>query len=505
MNTDIVIERANASFIRVYTEDNGIRQDIHDHFTYPEPTFTRNKWSKWDGTVRLFKLRGNTLPYGCLQMLLELAKVRGWTFELDDAFRSDITKITKPELTEWVKTLNIHTGGMPIDPYDYQMEALYLGIKFGRMTVLAATSAGKSLIAYMLTRYYEMLCDGDGKKILILVPSQMLVDQMYADFQDYSTVNGWDVKANCHKIMEGMPKNARKMVYISTWQSIYEESDEYFEQFGRIINDETHLASGKSISSIMDKSVNAYQRIGMTGTLKAEKIHPILIMSLFGPIKRVVTTKQLIDAGRATEVDIKMFQLNYKREECAYISQCSYQQEIEFLVGHAYRNKIIATLASTLKGNTLMMFDRLEHIENVKAILDKIDHGKQVYVITGDVDKDERGIIKMIAEKDDGVIVLGTSGCVSTGLSIKRLRNLLLCHPSKSIVKVLQAVGRIIRLHNEKGTSHVYDMVDNFSYEDKPNFALKHAMERLQIYKNDEFPISFKRIEMATHIDTVKK
>jgi superfamily II DNA or RNA helicase len=145
------------------------------------------------------------------------------------------------------------------------------------------------------------------------------------------------------------------------------------------------------------------------------------------------------------------------------------------------------------------MFDRLEHVENVRKILDTIPHGKSVYVITGSVDRDERADIKAIAEREDGVIVLGTSGCVSTGLSIKRLRNLIFAHPSKSIIKILQAVGRILRLHNDKESANVYDMVDNLAYEGKPNFALKHAVERSQIYKNDEFPITFKRFEMATH------
>jgi superfamily II DNA or RNA helicase len=496
--SDVQIERANASFVRIYTEDDGIRKTIHEHFTYHEPGFVRNKWTKWNGEVKLFKLRGNLLPYGCLQMLLELCKTNGWTYEVDAAFKEDITSVTRQELAEWVQTLELRSLGMPIDPYEYQMEAIYLGIKYSRMVVLAATSAGKSLIAYMLTRYYEMLSNEDGKKILILVPSQMLVDQMYADFNDYSSQNGWDVASNVHCIMEGRPKNANKMVYISTWQSIFEEDEEYFKQFGRIINDETHLASGKSITTIMNHATNAYQRVGMTGTLKAEKIHPILVMSLFGPIRRVVTTRQLIDAGRATDVYIKMFQLNYPEEEREYVSQCKYQQEIEFLIGHRHRNKILATLAASVKGNTLVMFDRLEHIESVRVILATMNHDKTVYVITGEVGKDERGVIKAIAEREDGVIVLGTSGCVSTGLSIKKLRNLIFAHPSKSIIRILQSVGRILRLHDEKGDANVYDMVDNFSYNDKPNYALKHALDRWGIYKDAEMPISFKNLEMRT-------
>lgn len=493
---DITVERVNASFIRLYTDDEGIRKTIHDHFTYHEPGFVKNKWSKWDGVTRMFKLRGNLLPYGCLMMLMELSKTNGWKLEMDEAFRNDVSSVTRAELKEWVATLDLRSGGHVIDPYDYQLESLYLSIKYNRIVILAATSAGKSLIIYLLARYYEMLHDQDGKKTLIIVPSQMLVDQLFQDFKDYSTVNGWDVEATVHTIMQGRPKTSRKSIFISTWQSIFEEDAEYFSVFGRLVNDETHGSSGKSITGIFDKCVNAYQRVGMTGTLKSTTIHPVQVMSLMGPIRRVVTTKQLIDAGRATEVDIKMFQLNYQKEESEYVSTCTYQDEIEFLVTHNYRSKIIASVAASCSGNTLAIFDRLEHIDAVKAILDTMDHGKSVYVITGSVDKDERADIKAIAERDDGVIVLGTSGCVATGLSIKRLRNLLLAHPTKSIVKILQSIGRILRLHDDKSYAHVYDFVDNLSFGDKPNFALRHAIERVSIYKDGEFPLTFKSIPM---------
>lgn len=496
MDKDVVIERVNASFVRIYSEDKGIRMTIHEHFTYDEPGFVKNKYTKWDGRVHLFKLRGDLLPYGCLHMLLELCKSNGWTVEIDEAFKKDITKVTKEELMAWVKTLDLRSDGIPIEPYDYQIEGLYQSIKYNRLVLLAATSAGKSLIAYMLIRYYEMLSNGDGSKILILVPSQMLVEQMYNDFKDYSSHNGWKVDFNVHTIMEGKPKTARKMIYISTWQSIFEEDPEYFKVFGRVINDETHLASGKSITTIMNNCINAYQRVGMTGTLKNEIIHPILVMSLFGQIKRVVTTKQLIDAGRATEVQVNALQLNYDQEEKTAVSKMNYQEEIEFLIKHEHRNKIIASLAVSSKGNTLVMMDRKEHIETIRKLIDSMPHNKTIYVITGDVDKEDRAVIKAIAEAEDGIVVLGTPGCVSTGLSIKRLRNLIFGHPSKSIIRVLQSIGRILRLHKEKFNANVFDLIDNLSFDDVINFALKHAMERVQIYKDDEFPVVFKKLSM---------
>ena len=493
---DITIERVNASFIKLYVEDKGIRQDISDFFTYQEPGHVKSRFNKWDGIVRLFKLRTGYLPYGCLQMLLVQAKERGWKIDLDTRFSIDITKVTREELKTWITTLDIRSEGHQIEPYDYQIEALYLSIKFNRMVLLAATSAGKSLIAYMLVRYYEMIMESDDEKTLIVVPSQMLVDQMFNDFKDYSSHNGWNVEKNCHTIMQDRPKTSRKPIYISTWQSIHKEAPDYFLDFTSIISDECHLASGKSISSIMDCSVNAHRRIGMTGTLKSDKLHPILVSSLFGPVQRVVTTRQLIDTGRATSVDVTAMMLSYDPSERKKVAGSTYKDEIQFLIEHPHRNKMVASLIASLRGNTLVVFDRIEHIEAVKEILDSMTHGKQVFVITGDVKRDERELIKLIATKEDGITVLGTFGCVSTGLSIKRLRNLVLPHPSKSVVRVLQSLGRILRLHDDKDAAFVFDFMDDLSYEGESNHTLRHAFIRVDMYKNDQLPLSFKKLTM---------
>ena len=490
---DIIIERYNASFIRLYIDDEGVRKTVYDFFTYIEPTFKKNRYTKWDGTTRMLKLSTGLLPYGCLSVLLNFCKERKISYKIDPRFKLDITVVTKSDLVEWVNTLNLHSEGIKIEPYDYQIEALYLSIKFGRMVLLASTSAGKSLVIYMLARYYEML-NGEQDKTLIVVPSQMLVDQLYQDFADYSSENGWRADKNVHTIMQDRAKFSSRPIYISTWQSIYEENIDYFSNFKNVIVDEVHLASGASITAIMDNCINAYRRVGMTGTLKSDKLHIMKIMGLFGPIQRVVSTRQLIDAGRATAVDINSFILKYPEEERKENVGRDYKKEIEFLIRNPYRNKIIASLIATLKGNTLAVFDRLEHIETIERLLAGINHGKKVYVITGDVKRDERAAIKAVASAEDGVIVLGTFGCVSTGLSIKRLRNLVFPHPSKSIVRVLQSLGRILRLHIEKNSAFLFDFMDDLSWEDDPNHTLKHGFERVEMYKHDKLPITFKNL-----------
>ena len=71
-------------------------------------------------------------------------------------------------------------------------------------------------------------------KVLIIVPTTSLVEQMTKDFQDY----GWNVK-HVHKIYQGRKKETNKKVVISTWQSIYNLPKKWFKQFGTVIGDET--------------------------------------------------------------------------------------------------------------------------------------------------------------------------------------------------------------------------------------------------------------------------
>ena len=500
--SDIIIERQDASTIRVYTDDLGISQELYEQYRYKEPTFTKNRYSKWDGTVRMFNRNNGSMPYGCLQSVLSLAKTRGWSVELDPRFKQDITNIPEESLDAWVDSLNLHSGGIKIEPYDYQMQGLQLAIKYSRMTLLAATSAGKSLLIYMLTRFYlETLNPGD--KFLIIVPSITLVSQLFSDFQDYSSENGWDTDKHVHCIMEGRPKFSSKPIYISTWQSIFEQPKDYFHQFTHIIEDEVHGASGKSISNILNNSIYAYKRVGLTGTLKNEKIHAAQIESMFGPIKRIVSTKELIESGRATPTNITLMQLDYSEYERNAVSTMTYQQEIEFIVGHAYRNKIIENLSIGLKGNTLILFDRKDsHLMKVYESLKS--SGKNVFVISGDIKREERDRIKALIERGDDITLLATSLTMSTGVSIKKLHNLVFAHPSKSIIKVLQSIGRLLRLHGTKELANIYDIADNLKCGDTPNYALDHAFVRLGYYKDEAHPVKIKKVQMKNHEDVIK-
>lgn len=493
--TDLEIHHIDASWIAVTTEDPGIKEDLYQFFRYKEPTFTPNKFSKWDGDVRLYDKRTGKISYGLFSTILQFAKDRGLSVKVDDAIKSDLKPVTQEEINSWVDSLDIRNAkGEKLDPYDYQREGLYLSIKYSRMTLLAATSAGKSLLIYMIIRFLSLTTPG---KILLVVPSINLVTQMKKDFGEYSmNDDGWNVDEECHEVYDGRSPYTSKKVVISTWQSLKDLDAGFFHPFTVMIGDECHTFSGACLEQIGKNCINAYNRVGLTGTLKKEKLHPLQVQQHFGPVKRIVTTKQLQDAGRASKTQVTMIQIEHSAETRKEIYDSkAYDKEIELLIGNKFRNRIIKGLASSLKGNTIMLFDRVEkHLDIIAEELKaEIGDRKKVLVISGDVKNADRDTIKALMEEEDGIVLLASYGTMSTGVSIKRLHNLVFCHPSKSIIRILQSLGRTLRLHESKEVANIYDLVDIALYMERPNFAMTHAAERLGFYQEEEHPVTSKK------------
>ena len=237
----------------------------------------RNRY--WDGKIRLYNVNKGELYIGLVPYLLEFAKQLEYKVQVDlEPFGE---KITKDEVSEFCGALKLHSQNKPIEARDYQQSAIHEGINSGRTLLLSPTASGKSLIIYSLVRYHQAL----GRKQLIVVPTTSLVEQMYGDFRDYSTHNGFKVAKHCHRIYGGKEKSNAADVVISTWQSIYKFPQKWFEQFDVVYGDEDHLFKAKSLMTLMDKCKNARFRIGTTGTLDGTKTHKLVLEGVFGSVQ----------------------------------------------------------------------------------------------------------------------------------------------------------------------------------------------------------------------------
>jgi superfamily II DNA or RNA helicase len=503
----LTVKKKNEVYLTVDC-DSGVAQELSEFFTFFVPGYKfmpayKNK--VWDGKIRLFNSRDRTIYGGLFKYIQEFAEVRQATIQCeDDAYygRPDtLDDIDPAELVQFAEGLNLFAHGKKIDPRDYQYEAIFHALQNKKALLLSPTGSGKSLIIYILIRWY--LSQND-KKVLLVVPTTSLVEQMYKDFQDYSSLDEeWDNEETCHRIYSGKEKiNISQRVIITTWQSIYKMQGTWFEPYGMVIGDEAHNFKAKSLASIMEKLRDARYRIGTTGTIDGTQTHKLVLEGLFGPVYQVTTTKKLMDSQTLSELEISVLLLKYQDEYCQLMRGKSYQEEIDWMVSHEPRNRFIRNLATTQEGNTLVLFNYVE--KHGKPLYDMIDaklneaprRTRKLFFVSGGVETDERERIRTITEGEKDAIIVASLGTFSTGINIKNLHNIIFASPSKSQIRVLQSIGRGLRRADNGQMTRVYDIADDLHWKKNRNYTLDHAAERIKIYTKEKFNYKIYEVQL---------
>lgn len=490
MTDTLKVEKANEAFLHIDTSPS-IRYELSEYFSFFADGY---QWSPkfknkiWDGKIRQFDTRSNRLPIGLYPYLEEFSKSREYTLELvHNNYYGTIGEDFELNLN-FLKSMNTTSGGKKIKPYDYQASAIVEAIKKKKILLLSPTSSGKSFIIYHLVRYY---LENYNKKILIVVPTTSLVNQLWGDFSDYSEYDAnFNAEDDCHKIYSGKEKITDHQVVISTWQSIYKQGHSFFSQFGMVVGDEAHTFKAQSLVSIMSKCSEALYRIGTTGTIGEEsKVNKMVLEGNFGIVHKVITTKELINRGTISELEIKMLVLKYPDEIRSLSPKLKYQDEIDFLVSNEKRNNFIKNLALKQEGNTLVLFNLVKkHGKPLYELIKLAAHERRkIFFVAGETDAEVRNEIRAIVEKEKDAIIIASLGVFSTGVNIKNLHNIIFSAPSKSQIKVLQSIGRGLRKSTDGRHCTLYDIVDDLSWKSHKNYTLKHAAHRVKIYTTENF------------------
>lgn len=463
--------------------DSGIGQELNEFFSFYVPGYKfmpafRNKL--WDGKIRLFSRATNELPAGLYYHLESFCVQRGYKLETarsDYGTPDEKIRIRPDDLQSFLDSLDL-----PFPLRKYQFECVGEAITRKRAILLSPTGSGKSFIIYALLRWYLETYD---QKILIIVPTTSLVEQMYSDFAEY----GFDVERNVHKIYSGRDKDTDKRVVVSTWQSVYRLQKQWFHQFGCVFGDECHGFKSKSLMTIMNKCELAEFRFGTTGTLDGAQTHELVLQGLFGKIYRVTTTKSLQDDNTLAKLKINRIELEYSEKIRKEFGPKTYQEEIDFIVEHEKRNKFIKNLALDQKGNTLVLYNYVD--KHGKPLFDMIQEaavaGRKVFFVSGNTATSDREAIRGIVEKQKDAIIVASLGTFSTGINIKELHNIIFASPSKSQIRVLQSIGRGLRKSGADITTKLYDISDNLSWQARQNYSLLHSYERLKMYQKEQF------------------
>ena len=475
--TNIKIRKKNEVYLTV-TAEPYIQQELSDYFTFEVPgaKFMPQYRSKyWDGKIRLYSPHNGEIYVGLLDKITSWAKKSNYTIEFEDnkfygtPFEEN-SHVSYEGVKEFMERITKYK------PRDYQVEAVYDALRYNRKLLISPTASGKSMMIYSIVRYFTAL----NKKILLVVPTTSLVEQMYKDFEDY----GWDSEKHCHKIYSGREKETNKSVVITTWQSIYKLNRKFYENFEVVIGDEAHLFKSKSLVGMMTKCDNSKYRFGFTGTLDGSQTHKWVLEGLFGPSYKVTQTKELIEKGHLSQLQIKVLLLKHNEHKFG-----EYEEEVQYLISHEKRNKFIKNLALDLKGNTLILFNRVEAhgMPIFNLINNSAADGRKVFFVYGGVDAQEREKVREITEKESNAIIVASYGTFSTGVNIKNLHNVIFASPSKSRVRNLQSIGRILRKGDKKSEAILYDIADDITYKSRKNYTLNHLIERIKIYNEEHF------------------
>ena len=484
----LTVQLQNHSMMAVLCEP-GVRHELSEYFSFMVPGakfMPAFKRKQWDGKIRLFNNLTCELNVGLYTKLCKFASDRHYHLQLKHSpygLPNDRNKVDHQNLVS-----SQALWKMPFAPRDYQYDAITHGIERKRCLLLSPTGSGKSFIIYNLMRWY---LENNDKAVLVVVPTTSLVEQMYKDFSDY----GMDVEEEVHKIYSGKDKKTSKRVIVTTWQSVYRLGADWFEAFGCVFGDECHLFKAKSLSTMMNKCSEAEYRFGTTGTLDGTQVNKLVLEGLFGPTKRVTFTRDLQDKGTLAKLKIDMLMLDYPKEVRRINKGRTYQEEVDFLVGHEPRNKLIRNISLTQQGNTLVLYQYVEKHGEVlyKMIKEKHD---QVFYVHGGTDVSDREAIRGIVEGSNGAIIVASLGTFSTGINIRNLHNIVFASPSKSQVKVLQSIGRGLRKADNGQDTKLYDLSDDLSYSDEKNFTLKHAEERVKMYNREKFDFELHKVHI---------
>lgn len=507
----IRFEKVNEVYSKIICEPSLLFELIDDFAIFVDGYKFMPSYKKghWDGKIRYIQQNGRFYN-GLLKRVWEKCKEKGYSDFQFDKYEKD-SEYTVADIQNRLSSFD-----MEYDFYPHQIEAITESLTKRKRIMLSATSSGKSNIIYSISR----ILAEDNNKILIIVPSVMLVNQLYSDFQDYAKNDeAYNVEEYTHKVFGGQKKTSPKQIIVSTWQSISalkEGKDsskvvEYMEQFDVVISDEVHKAGSTEMKLILESAINARYRIGLTGTLDEVKSSIETLEGLFGKPHKVMSTRELIDAGMATDVRIYPCILSYpdefrenmtrelgklyKANQKSQVSR-AYQYEIDSIISNKKRGEFIAKLVSKLNGNTVILTRYIEnHAKPLAEIISKYTD-KRIIVLDKDTPADIREETRKELANIDNAVIIATFSLISTGVNIPSLQNIIFACPTKSKIPVLQAIGRVLRLHKSKTLAKVFDIVDDYRYNGNEPHVMKHFQARFDYYNQESFEVELKHYNL---------
>lgn len=370
---------------------------------------------------------------------------------------------------------------------DYQEKSILSALNRGRGVVVIPTAGGKTLICAGLIESMRLNLKDPEALVLVTVPSIQLVEQTANDFISYGLkkVSKW---SGSNKFDE----NSRIIVAGNQFLMSDKTDLSVLADVKILLVDECHnLRKGNEFNKVL-KLIKTDHRFGFTGTMPTSKIDEWNIIGKLGSIVFEQKTETLKNQEYISNFKITIVNINHKiKPKTNDYSRptAAYETELDFLINNQYRNEIICKLANKLSNNTLIMVDRLAHGEIIEKDLIKINDNKRpIYYIRGSTEIEDREKIRALMNERNDVIIVAVSKIFSTGINIPNLHNIIFASAGKAKIKIMQSIGRALRLHPTKKLANIFDIADNTKY------GKIHLIERKKLYNIEKYEYTQKDI-----------
>jgi len=484
--------------LEIFTDNKDIKLKIHNLLSCFADNYQNSpKYlsGSWDGKKSFYKTR--------------LVKGGGIFFTVEKGFKEkllkniefnvkDIKEYQKPEYTEFIKKI---MKELPFKPYKHQLKGFIAMVRNDRSFISACTGSGKSLIAYLVLRFYWEM----GKKSVLLVPTISLTEQMLSDFKDYKAPEKFITDI---KLIGGdnIDKELSHPIIIGTYQSLVKVTNQ-MKDYDIILNDECHLASAESLQKILKEPFKI--KLGMTGSVPIIHENFMSLEQIFGTPEYIIRARELMDMGLLTDSYIVCMFLKYPKNanKIGMRSNFKYHDEIKFIKENEIRHKFVSKFAKKLQntqGISVFLYSHTEHGEetfkNITGEYPKhndIDRMKElgVFFVNGKTKGKIREEIRKYTNEIHNGIIIANYKVFSTGINLPNISNIIFLSPVKSFVTILQSLGRVFRLKQGKHKAMIYDLIDVFPYSTE-NYTLKHFWHRDTYYTNEKHKIIEREIDL---------
>jgi len=451
----VVINISEKILVRSPTEE--LISKIKKANTFSNPKYKSNQshgYSNWQTsrTIETFNLYEDgsvSVPRGFLLDLLKLCKECNLHPVIEDL--RCVYPVDFPELKATLRP--------------YQEHAVSQAMQFDQGAILSPTGSGKSLMGLEII-------NRRGQRALIIVHRSELAKQ-WADVIE----ERMGIKAGFIGDGAWLVGDQITIAMVQTLAARENETRTLKNAFGLILVDEGHHLPASTFFDVTGLLAAKYRYMLSATPNRRDGLEAMIYMAI-GPAIANISKQEVENLGSTVPATVITIQTGFNP---GLVN--SWSQYIDSLTTCTSRNLQIIDLAKASAEPTLILVDRISHADQISSMMNRrgLDH----VLAHGKIAKKDREQVmeKMRLAK----LTIGTTSMLGEGIDISSWSILIMAAPISSEIKLMQAIGRIVRPAHGKIKATVYDLRDDCG------FAGASFKKRFEIYKKHKIWVQFQK------------